>query len=206
MARQVRRAGAVSAVVFVVVSLLTAAPAMAFTSFATGTITYMCSFPSIGQQPLDVRMTFTGPDAVPAGGAITPGGIAGSLVFNATLNAVTFYASNRDGIRGTITTSLTGTNTTPASAEVTRLRIPEQIAPYVQGPRTVLFEQDTSTVVPTFGAGTPGQAAIGLGTTFRIDGALRQKDGTWSPWIFNCTVKNTNPAQNRAFSPAIPIT
>ncbi|WP_233223005.1 DUF6801 domain-containing protein [Amycolatopsis sp. BJA-103] len=206
MGQRIRRSGAIAAVMVGAVSLLTAAPAAATTSFATGTITYMCSFPTIGQQPLDVKMAFTGPDSVPAGGSVTPAGITGSLVFNATLNAVTFNASNRDGLRGTMTAPVTGTNVTPPSAVVTSLRIPEQLAPYVPGPRTIQFTQDASTVVPGFGAGTPGQAVLSLGTTLRIEADLHQKDGTRSPWTFNCTVKNTNPAQNRAFGPSIPIT
>ncbi|WP_414944998.1 DUF6801 domain-containing protein [Amycolatopsis sp. cmx-11-32] len=201
--RLIRRAGVASVIMISAVSTLTAAPAMAGTSFATGAIAYMCGTP-FGQQPLEVRMNFTGPGSVAAGGTVTPTGITGSFVFDATLNAV-LYASNRDGLRGTVTTPVTGTNVTPASVAVTNLRIPEQVPPYVPGPRTVQFVQDASTVVPTFGTSTPGQAVISLGPTLRIDADFHLRDGSWSPWTGNCTVKNTNPAQNRAFSPAITI-
>ncbi|MFI9453963.1 DUF6801 domain-containing protein [Amycolatopsis sp. NPDC052450] len=203
MGQQVRRIGAVSAIVLGAASLLAAAPAMADTSFATGAITYLCGTP-FGQQPLEVRMSFTGPASVTAGGTITPTGIAGSLVFDERLNLV-LYASNRDGLRGTVSTPVAGTNVAPASAAVTNLRIPEQVPPYVPGPRTVQFIQDANTLVPTFGTSTPGQAVIALGPTLRIDGEFHMRDGSWSPWTGNCTVKNTNPAQNRAFAPAIPI-
>ncbi|MFD5096237.1 DUF6801 domain-containing protein [Amycolatopsis thailandensis] len=202
--RLIRRAGVASVVMASAVSMFTAAPAQADTSFATGAVVYLCSTP-FGQQPLEVRMTFTGPGSVTAGGTVTPAVIAGSFVFDATLNAV-LYASGRDGVRGTVTAPVTGTNVTPASASVTNLRIPDQVPPYVPGPRTVQFGQDVSTGVPTFGTGTPGQAVFSLGTTLRIDADFHMRSGSWSPWTGNCTVKSTNPAQNRAFSPAITIT
>ena len=31
-------------------------------------------------------------------------------------------------------------------------------------------------------------------------------DAAWTPWTMQCNIKVTNPAQNTAFSPSIPVT
>ncbi|WP_414942102.1 DUF6801 domain-containing protein [Amycolatopsis sp. cmx-11-51] len=205
MGQQVRRAGMVSVIVSGVASLLTTGQASAATSHATGTVVHLCGFPMIGQQPLDITARFDSPGPVAAGGTFTPAAIAGTATFNAIHNATIFSAANYDGLRGKVTAPLTTTNTTPASATVTGLDMPEQITPYVPGPRTVGFTQNAATIVPTFTAGAPGEATVALGTTFKLEVDFHKRDGTWTPWTLNCTVKNTDPAQNRAFAPAIPV-
>lgn len=205
MGQQVRRTGMVSVIVFGIASLLTTGPASAATSHTTGTVVYLCSFPMIGQQPLDITARFDSPGPVAAGGTFTPAAIAGTATFSAIHNATIFSAANYDGLRGKVSAPLTATNTTPASATVTGLDLPEQIAPYVPGPRTFVFTQIGATAVPAFTTGAPGEATFALGITFKLAVDFHKRDGTWTPWTLNCTVKNTNPAQNRAFAPAIPV-
>jgi hypothetical protein len=204
MRQQVRRVLA-SFIVFSVASLLMTGTARAVTSYATGTVTYMCSFPMIGQQPLDITMRFDGPGSVTSGGTVTPAEISGTATFNAIHNATIFNAANYDGVRGRVASSVTGTNTTPASATIAGLNLPEQITPYVPGPRTVGFAQDATTSVPAFTAGSPGEATIALGPTFSLNLDFHKRNNTWDLWTLNCTVKSTNPAQNRSFGPAIPV-
>ncbi len=196
---------ATSAVVFGAVAVLTAGTASALTPYATGTVAYMCAFPGIGQQQLDVKAQFNGPASVASGATATPSNISGLATINATINAL-LNAANYDGVRGKANMPITITNATPASATVTNLNVPSQINPYVPGPRSFNIVQDSGTGVPTFTAGAPGSATASLGTTINAPLEFHKKDGSWTAWNFNCTVKNTNPAQNRAFSPAIPVT
>ncbi|KFZ80456.1 hypothetical protein ED92_24170 [Amycolatopsis sp. MJM2582] len=206
-----RRLGKLSAgvattgIVLGAVAVLTAGTAAAATTYATGTVAYMCNFPGIGQQQLDVKANFVGPDSVASGGTATPSSVGGTATINATINAL-LNAANYDGVRGKANMPITATNATPTSATVTNLDVPTQINPYVPGPRSFNIVQDAGTGVPTLTAGAPGSGVISLGTTINAPLDFHKKDGTWTAWNFNCTVKNTNPAQNRAFSPAIPIT
>ncbi|WP_233621375.1 DUF6801 domain-containing protein [Amycolatopsis sp. WAC 04182] len=205
MRQQVRRMSAVFAVSVAALTPLATGQASAATAHATGVVVYMCGFPMIGQQPLDITARFDGPGTVAAGGTFTPDAIAGTATFSALHNATIFSAANYDGVRGRATAPLSGTNVTPASVTVAGLDVPEQITPYVPGPRTVGFAQDTATSAPAFTAGAPGSAVLALGTTFKLELDFHKRDGSWDPWTLNCTVKNTNPAQNRAFAPAIPV-
>ncbi len=206
-----RRLGRISAgvattgIVLGAVAVLTAGTAAAVTPYATGTVAYMCNFPGIGQQQLDVKAGFNGPDSVASGATATPETVGGTATINATINAL-LNAANYDGVRGKANMPITATNATPASATVTALNVPEQINPYVPGPRSFNIVQDAGTVVPTLTAGAPGSATVSLGTTINATLDFHKKDGSWTAWTFNCTVKVTNPAQNRAFSPAIPVT
>ncbi|WP_181776836.1 DUF6801 domain-containing protein [Amycolatopsis pittospori] len=196
---------ATTGIVFGAVAVLTAGTAAAVTNYTTGTVAYMCNFPGIGQQQLDVKANFAGPDSVASGGTATPSSVGGTATINATINAL-LNAANYDGVRGKANMSITATNATPASSTVTNLDVPTQINPYVPGPRTFNIVQDAGTGVPTLTAGAPGSGVISLGTTISAPLDFHKKDGSWTAWNFSCTVKNTNPAQNRAFSPAIPIT
>ncbi|MEV7555311.1 DUF6801 domain-containing protein [Amycolatopsis sp. NPDC089917] len=206
-----RRLGKLSAgvattgIVMGAVAVLTAGTALAATTYATGSVAYMCNFPGIGQQQLDVKAQFDGPTSIASGATATPSNISGTATINATINAL-LNAANYDGVRGKANMPITITNATPASATVTNLDVPTQINPYVPGPRSFNIVQAAGTGVPTFTAGAPGSATASLGTTINAPLDFHKKDGTWTAWNFNCTVKNTNPAQNRAFSPAIPIT
>ncbi|OLZ58814.1 DUF6801 domain-containing protein [Amycolatopsis keratiniphila] len=205
MTQRLRRASGCFAAVFAVLASLTAGTASAATTHATGVVVYMCGFPMIGQQPLDITARFDGPGTVTTAGTFTPAAIAGTATFSAIHNATIFSAANYDGVRGEVTAPLTGANLTPSSATVTGLDVPEQITPYVPGPRTITFAQDATTTVPSFTAGTPGSATLALGTTFKLELDFHKRDGSWDPWTLNCTVKNTNPAQNRTFAPSIPV-
>ncbi|HET6286642.1 MAG TPA: DUF6801 domain-containing protein [Amycolatopsis sp.] len=196
---------ATTAVVMGAVAVLTAGTAAALAPYSTGKVAYMCNFPAIGQQQLDVTAKFDGPASVASGGAFTPSNISGTATISATINAL-LNSANYDGVRGKVNMPVTVTNATPASATVTNLDVPTQINPYVPGTRTFNILQDAGTGVPTFTAGTPGSATASLGTTINAPLDFHKKDGSWTTWNFNCTVKNTNPAQNRAFSPAITIT
>ncbi|HET6286643.1 MAG TPA: hypothetical protein VFG15_07820 [Amycolatopsis sp.] len=40
-----------------------------------------------------------------------------------------------------------------------------------------------------------------VGTTLEF----HKRESTGAPWTLGCTVENTDPAQNRAFAPAIPV-
>lgn len=195
---------AATGVVFGAVAVLTAGTAAAVTPYATGTVAYMCNFPGIGQQQLDVKASFDGPDSVASGATVTPSTVTGTATINATINAL-LNAANYDGVRGKANMPITVTNATPASATVSQLDVPTQINPYVPGSRTFNIAQDVGTTVPTLTAGTPGSAVVSLGTTFNAALDFHKKDGSWTPWTFNCTVKNTNPAQVRTFNPPIPI-
>ncbi|MFD5096236.1 DUF6801 domain-containing protein [Amycolatopsis thailandensis] len=196
---------ATTSIVMGAVAVLTAGTALAATTYATGTVAYMCNFPAIGQQQLDVKAQFDGPASVASGGTFTPSNISGTATISATINAL-LNSANYDGVRGKVNMPVTVTNATPASATVTNLDVPTQINPYVPGTRTFNIVQATGTGVPTFTAGTPGSATASLGTAISAPLEFHKKDGSWTAWSFNCTVKNTNPAQNRAFSPAVPIT
>ncbi len=205
MGQQIRRMITVFLVVSGTVSLLATGSASAATVRTTPAITYLCGYPMVGQHPIDITMRFTGPDTVPAGGTFTPTGFGGTLTFPPTLNGV-LSAANYDGFRGRVTPPVTGTNVTPASATVTELKVPEQIAPYVPGPRTIDVVQDAGTGVPVFTAGTPGSASVLLGAKLVLALDIHKRDNSWTPWTFNCTVKSTNPAQDRVFGPSLPIT
>lgn len=196
---------ATTGIVFGAVAVLTAGTAAAVTPYATGSVAYMCNFPGIGQQQLNVAASFDGPDSVASGATATPSNVAGTATISATINAL-LNAANYDGVRGKANMPITATNATPASATVTQLNVPEQISPYVPGTKTFNIAQDAGTTVPTLTAGTPGSSVVSLGTTFNAALDFHKKDGTWTAWTFNCTVRTTNPPQNRAFSPAIPVT
>jgi hypothetical protein len=205
MFRTIGRLSATTGIVFGAVALLTAGTASAAVEHKTGTVAYMCNFPGIGQQQLDVTAAFTGPDSVAAGGTATPADVKGTATISATINAL-LNAANYDGVRGKANVPVTVTNATPASSTVTALDVPEQINPYVPGPRTFNIAQDTGTVVPTLTAGTAGTATVSLGPTFSATLDFHKKDGTWTPWTFNCTLKVTNPPQNREFTPPVTVT
>jgi hypothetical protein len=65
---------------------------------------------------------------------------------------------------------------------------------------TLAIDQVTATVVPGFT--TSGPAVISLGSVTMALDALK-RDGTVGHWAVNCTLKVSNPAQSRAFSPGI---
>jgi hypothetical protein len=195
---------ATTGIVFGAVAVLTAGTALAVTPHATGSVAYMCNFPGIGQQQLNVQASFDTPGPVASGGTVTPSNVAGTATISATINAL-LNAANYDGVRGKANMPVTVTNATPASATVTQLDVPTQVNPYVPGARTFNIAQDGGTTVPTFTAGAPGSAVVSLGTTFNAALDFHKKDGTWTAWTFNCTVKVTNPAQVRTFSPPITI-
>jgi hypothetical protein len=89
---------------------------------------------------------------------------------------------------------------------VSNLDVPEQIyEPYTPGPLTVNIAQDANTAVPTLTAGSAGTSTVSLDTKLTAALQFRKKDGSYTPWTFNCTVK-ANPVQNRAFSPSVTIT
>ncbi|HEV7978970.1 DUF6801 domain-containing protein [Amycolatopsis sp.] len=173
--------------------------------YQTGTVSYTCNFPAIGQRPLAVTAAFNAPDSVPAGTPVTPSGITGTASISSAIHAL-LNAANYDGVRGKADVPVTITNATPASATVTAVDVPTQIAsPYVPGPLTFNLAQDAGTGVPALTPTAAGSSTLSLGSTITAPLEFHKKDGTWTPWSFTCNVA-TSPVQNKAFSPSLAVT
>lgn len=175
----------------------TAGPARADTTFTSPPgVLYNCAFPGFTQQ-VSATEEFTGPDTVPAGSTFSITGISGRILFSD--NAIRLLAAlGYDGVRGSGMIQVTASNATPGSSAAGI--IPEQIWPALTG------WIDFSGGSESFVAGDPGLVEFGMGTPFSL--ALqfhRRPNGTWMPWTLSCNVKVTSPAQNRAFSPALPV-
>jgi hypothetical protein len=159
-------------------------------------VPYNCAFPGFTQQ-VTAMEEFTGPDTVPAGSTFSITGISGRILFSDT--AIRLLAAlGYDGVRGSGMIQVTASNATPGSS--VGGSIPELIWPSLTG------WIDFSGGSESFVAGDPGLAEFSMGTPFSL--ALqfhRRPNGTWMPWTMSCNVKVTSPAQNRAFSPTLPV-
>jgi hypothetical protein len=193
------------ALVGVGILLASGTASAAIVPYQTGTVSYNCNFPAIGQRPLAVTAAFNAPDSVPAGTAVTPSGITGTASITSAIHAL-LNAANYDGVRGKANVPVTTTNATPASATVTNIDVPTQIySPYVAGPLTFNLAQDAGTGVPTLTPTAAGSSTVSIGTSITAPLEFHKKDGTWTPWNFTCTVA-ASPVQNRAFSPSLAVT
>lgn len=185
----------------------TAAEADAATlTYRTGALVYFCElFPGLSPQPATVEARFDAPDSVPSGTTVTPAGVGGVLRFDVGPHAI-MTAYGYDGFRGSANLGLTAAGATLSGPSATGLTVPETIYP-AGGAIEVPFAQSASSVVPSLTAGAPGSATVSLATTAAFPLEYHKKaNGEWTPWTMRCTLKVTNPAQNTAFSPAIPVT
>ncbi|MCR6484828.1 hypothetical protein M8542_18525 [Amycolatopsis sp. OK19-0408] len=177
-----------------------AGPASADTLYATNVLTYTCTFPATGAQPMDTAARFTGPDAVASGGSASLSDFWGGFGVSQQLYTLLTVYLGYDGVRGSGTVPVTATNaTTGTTVGVT---VPEQFWGPVH--RTFDFY---GTGPATVTAGYPGAATFSLATPFSLAIELhRKQNNTWLPWTLNCAVKVTSPAQNRTFSPSLTVT
>ncbi|MER6668808.1 DUF6801 domain-containing protein [Amycolatopsis japonica] len=193
-----RLAAAVTAIV--VSGVLTAPTASATTDYSTSTLTYSCNLPGVGVQPVYVRMSFHGPDSVPSGGTFTPADFTGSLTFNAA--AVALFNAGFDRLRGGLAAPITGSNVLPPPVSTVTMKLPEVPGPFV-APFTAYLFEDPGSAVLTFTAGTPGTAALALGSPLSFALELRSRSGSWMAWQIPCAARITNPPQNNWFGPSI---
>ncbi|MEU0532404.1 DUF6801 domain-containing protein [Amycolatopsis tolypomycina] len=182
-------------------------PASAATvTYQTGPVLNACTLlPGVTPQPGTMTTRFAAPDSVAAGSTVTPSGVGGGIRFEAGPHAI-LTAYGYDGFRGHVDLGLTATGATLSGPSATGLTVPEQIYP-AGGAFEIQFEQGPGSVVPSLTAGAPGTATVGVTTkaTFTLE-VHRKADGVWNPWTMTCTVKVTNPPQNPAFGPSIPVT
>ncbi|MEV6642867.1 DUF6801 domain-containing protein [Amycolatopsis sp. NPDC051371] len=192
------------------IAVLTAGTAAAatatYTAGGTAGITYNCTFPGISPQPVAITAHLDAPDSVAAGSSVTPDNVGGSATISATVHAL-LTAVGYDGIRGIATVPVTVDAGTLSQPAATGLNIPEVIYP-TGGPITVNISQVATSSIPTWTApATAGSATLSLTSGLSANLEFHKKStGAWSPWTMNCTLKVTNPAQNTAFSPSIPVT
>jgi hypothetical protein len=184
-----------------------AGPASAATvTHQTGAVVDACTLiPGVTPQPATFTARFDAPDSVASGATITPAGLGGVLRFDVGPHAL-FTAVGYDGFRGRVDLGLAATGATLSGPSATGLTVPEQIFP-AGGAIEVQFGQGPGAVVPALTAGAPGSATVKVTTTatFTIEVHKKAND-TWTPWTMQCNVKVTNPPQNTAFSPSIPVT
>jgi hypothetical protein len=192
------------------IAVLTAGTAAAatatYTAGGTAGVTYNCTFPGISPQPVAITAHLDAPDVVPAGTTITPANVGGTATISATVHAL-LTAVGYDGIRGIATVPVAVDAGTLSQPSATGLNIPEVIYP-TGGPITVNISQVATSTIPTWTApATAGSATLSLTSGLSANLEFHKKStGAWSPWTMNCTLKVTNPAQNTAFSPSIPVT
>ena len=188
-----------TAAVTILVLAGTAGPARAATTFSSPPgVLYLCSFPGVAPQQVTAVEEFTGPDSVPAGGTFSITDISGTIFLgNGTRSLM--RALGYDGVRGSGMIPVTASNASPDSS-VGGI-VWEQIWPPLTG--TIEFYAGSQSFV----AGAPGTIVFTMGTPFSL--ALqfhKASNNTWTSWIMNCTLKVTSPAQNTAFTPALPVT
>ncbi|HET6708384.1 hypothetical protein [Amycolatopsis sp.] len=109
-----------------------------------------------------------------------------------------------DGFRGHVDLGLAATGATLSGPSATGLTMPEQIFP-AGGDLAVQFGQGPDAVAPTLTAGAPGTATVTTRATFTLE-VHKKSTGVWNPWTMTCNIRVTNPPQNPAFSPSIPVT
>ncbi|RSD23722.1 DUF6801 domain-containing protein [Amycolatopsis eburnea] len=179
----------------------TAAPAAAATDYSTGLVTYNCTFPGVGVQPVTSVAGFSGPDAVAAGGPIAVENFSGGMAVSPDLYKLMAVYLGYDGVRGSGTLPTTAENALPGTANV-GVTIPEVFwdplnrSFYFQGPGPVA----------SFTAGSPGSAAFRWGSPFTLAIEFHFKgNNTWKPWTMNCALRVTSPPQNPYFSPSLPV-
>ncbi|MEU8638814.1 DUF6801 domain-containing protein [Amycolatopsis sp. NPDC048633] len=178
----------------------TSAPAAAATDYRTSTITYNCTFPGVGAQPVTAVAGFTGPDAVASGEAITAGFFSGGIAVSPDLYQLMAVSLGYDGVRGSGTLPITAVNAFPAAANA-GVVIP---AVFWDSFNRAFYFSGTGPV--TFTAGPPGAASFRLGTPFSLAIEFhRRQNGTWMPWTMACTLRVTTPGQYTYFSPSVPV-
>jgi len=184
-----------------------AGPASAATvTYQTGPVLNACTLlPGVTPQPGTMTTRFDAPDSVAAGTTVTPSGVRGGVRFEAGPHAI-LTAYGYDGFRGHVDIGVAATGAAFSGPTVTGLTVPEQIYP-TGGAFEIQFEQGPGAVVPSLTAGAPGSATVQVTTTATFTFEVHRKaDGLWNPWTMTCNVKVTNPPQNPAFSPSIPVT
>jgi len=177
----------------------TAGPARADTTFSSPSgVAYMCTFPGVPPQQVTAVEGFTGPDSVVAGSTFSITGISGTIYLGSNARNV-LRVLGYDGVRGTGMIPVTASNASPVST--VGATIPELYWPPLTG--WIEFSGGAE----SFTAGTPGSAYFGMGSPFSLGLQFhRAPNNTWMPWTMSCTLKVTSPAQNTAFTPALPVT
>jgi hypothetical protein len=183
-----------------------AGPASAATAtYRTGAVGYTCElFPGLSPQQATIEARFDAPGSVASGTTITPAGVGGVLRFDVGPHAI-MTAYGYDGFRGSAALGLAATGATLSGPSATGLTVPEHVYP-AGGAIEVPFDQGPGAVVPSLVAGAPGSATVTVTTaTFSLD-YHKKATGEWTPWTMRCHQRVTNPPQNPAFSPSIPVT
>jgi hypothetical protein len=188
-------------------AVVTAGPAAAATvTYQTGAVAYTCElFPGLTPQAATIQARFDAPDSVATGTTVAPAGVGGVLRFDQGPHGI-MTAYGYDGFRGYAELGLTATGATLSGPSATGLIVPERIYP-AGGAIEVPFDQGPGAGVPSLTAGAPGSATVSVTTTATFSLEYHKKaTGVWTPWTMHCNVRVTNPPQNPAFGPAIPVT
>ncbi len=165
----------------------------------TGAVTYSCTYPGVAPQASTFTGSFTTEDTVSPGGTVTLTDVFLAHVMSPAVRSL-FTAAGYDRVQGSFTASIAATNATPPTASISG-GFPEQPVP-TTGPLT--FPEAAGPL--TFTAGAAGSVGFALGTQVSESLQFHKKTtGTWVAWSSTCTVKVTNPAQDRTFQPEITI-
>ncbi|MEU5257921.1 DUF6801 domain-containing protein [Amycolatopsis sp. NPDC021455] len=176
----------------------TAGTARADTTFsAPPGVLYLCSFPGVPSQQVTVVEGFTGPGAVLHGENFSITDISGTIFLSAATRSL-MRAVGYDGVRGSGMIPVTASNATPTSSDGGFVW--EQIWPSQTG--TIDFSARSQSFV----AGNPGTAGLTMATSFSLALQFHKRaNDTWTSWFMTCTLKVTNPPQNPAFTPDLPV-
>ncbi|MEC3973732.1 DUF6801 domain-containing protein [Amycolatopsis sp. H20-H5] len=169
--------------------------AQAVTTFHPGpAVGYSCAFPAVGTRPVTMSEGAAGPDSVSTGATFSLTGISGTVTFSAAVHSL-LTSLGYDGVRGYGAIGITAVNATPTFSGTGT--IPAAIwSP--GGPATF----GVTGASQGFIAGTTGPIVFSLATQFSLATEFHRTNGTWTAFGLTCTVR---PAQERTFTPALPI-
>ncbi|SFO80901.1 hypothetical protein SAMN05421810_10121 [Amycolatopsis arida] len=213
MARRIRNllAGAAAACLATTVTgVLGAGTAQAAeVTYESQTLRYICTYPLIGNDILDVKFQFQAPESVPSGGTVQPHDIVATATVPASVVSLLYYVGGIDGVRGTADGGVTVTNGSPTDVDISDLRIDEQFVSDPDSDFTVIAHQDAGTVVPTITAGEPGTLGADMGSFFAatVDfHYMNTNPPSWQgPESFECDLDTSIP-QDTSFTPDMTVT
>ncbi len=176
---------------------LTAGTANATYTTNTSALTYTCTFPGISPPPTTLTAELAVTDPHPGQPfTVSP---SAQHVFPIGLTAL-LRAAGYDAVRGSLSAPFAVSNATPAAGTISG-GFPQQSLG--TGATTLPVTGSPQ----TFTAGAAGSVGFTMGVSFTEGLEIRKAaTGAWALWSLTCTLRVTNPAQNRAFQPDVPIT